>query len=62
MTQNWGIIANILENRNKIQKDLDRLKHWAKNKRMKFNRDKYKVLRLGKNPNAHLQNGADAGF
>ena len=39
---------NTLEDRNKIQNDLDRLEHWAENNRMKFNRDRYKVLHLGK--------------
>ena len=32
-------IANTLEDRNKIQNDLDRLDNWAENNRMKFNRD-----------------------
>ena len=43
-----GGIANNLEDRNKIQNDLDRMEHWTKSNRMKFNRDKYKVLHLGK--------------
>lgn len=38
------IIANTLEDKNKIQKDLDKLKHYGESKRMKFNRDKYKCL------------------
>ena len=33
-----GGIANILEERNKIQNDLNRLEHWAEN--MRFNRDR----------------------
>ena len=43
-----GRIANTLEDRNKIQKDLDRMEHWAESNRMKFNRDKCKVLQLRK--------------
>ena len=35
-----GGIANTLEDRNKIQNDLDRMEHWAKSNRMKFIRDK----------------------
>ena len=43
-----GRIANTLEDRNRFQKYLDRLEHWAENNRMKFNRDKCKVhLHLG---------------
>ena len=42
-----GGIANTLEDRNKIQKDLDRLERWAGNNRMKLNRDKGRVLHLG---------------
>ena len=36
-----GGIANTLEDRNKIQNDLDRMEHWAESNRMKFSRDKY---------------------
>ena len=41
-------VANTLEDRNKIQNDLDRLEHWAENNRMKFSMDKCKVLHLVK--------------
>ena len=46
-------IANTLEDRNKLQSDIDRLEHWAKNNRMKFNRDACKVLHLGKRNQMH---------
>ena len=45
--------ANNQEDRKKIQNDLDRLEHWAENNRMKFNRDKCKVLHLGKRNQTH---------
>ena len=45
-----GGIANTLEDRNKIQEDLDKLEHWAENNRIKFNRDKCKVLHLREKP------------
>lgn len=34
---------------NIIQQTPDRLEKWARNNRMKFNADKYKVLNLSKN-------------
>ena len=48
-----GRIANILEDRSNIQNDLDQLEHWAENNRMKFNRDKCKVLHVGKRSQTH---------
>ena len=42
-----GGIANTLEDRNKLQSDLDRLENRAENNRMKLNRDKCQVLHLG---------------
>ena len=48
-----GGIANTLEDRNKLQSDLDRLERWAENNRMKFNRDKCQVLHLGKRNQMH---------
>ena len=42
-----GGIANTLEDRKKIQNNLDRLEHWAENKTVKF-KEKCKVLHLGK--------------
>ena len=48
-------IANTLEDRNKIQNNLDRLEDWAETNRMKSNRAKCKVLHLGKRN--HTQDG-----
>ena len=44
--QGMGGIANTLEDRNSVQKDLDRLEQWAESSRMKFNRDKCQVFHL----------------
>ena len=41
-----GGIGSTLEDRNKIQSYLDRMEHWTESNRMKFNRDKCKVLHL----------------
>ena len=48
-----GRIANTLEDRNKIQNDIDRIEHWAESNRMKFSRDKCKVLHLRKRKQLH---------
>ena len=45
----FGGIANTLQDRNNIQNDLDRIEHWAESIRVKFKRDKCKLLHLGKN-------------
>ena len=47
-----GRIANTLEDRNKIQNDLDRLEHGSKNNRMKFNWEKW-TWHLGKRNQLH---------
>uniref|UniRef100_A0A803T918 Reverse transcriptase domain-containing protein n=1 Tax=Anolis carolinensis TaxID=28377 RepID=A0A803T918_ANOCA len=43
-----GGIANTPEDRSRIQNDLDRLERWAKTNKMKFNRDKCKILHFGR--------------
>uniref|UniRef100_A0A803T8E9 Reverse transcriptase domain-containing protein n=1 Tax=Anolis carolinensis TaxID=28377 RepID=A0A803T8E9_ANOCA len=43
-----GGIANTPEERSRIQNNLDRLERWAETNKMKFNRDKCKILHLGR--------------
>uniref|UniRef100_A0A803TM50 Reverse transcriptase domain-containing protein n=1 Tax=Anolis carolinensis TaxID=28377 RepID=A0A803TM50_ANOCA len=43
-----GGIANTPEDRSRIQNDLDRLERWAETNKMKFNRDKCKILHFGR--------------
>lgn len=44
-----GDVANTKQDRDRIQKDLDKLQQWAETNRMVFNREKCKILHLGKN-------------
>ncbi|CAM5088344.1 unnamed protein product [Eretmochelys imbricata] len=46
--------VDTLEGMNRVQSDLDKLEDWAKRKLMRFNKDKFRVLHLGrKNPMHH---------
>lgn len=42
-----GGAANTLHERVRIQNDFNRLEHWAGTNKIKFNRDKCRVLHLG---------------
>ena len=49
--------VDTLEGRATLQEDLHRLEEWAKKNLLKFNKDKCKVLHLGKhNPGAQTRN------
>uniref|UniRef100_A0A670K135 Reverse transcriptase domain-containing protein n=1 Tax=Podarcis muralis TaxID=64176 RepID=A0A670K135_PODMU len=48
-----GGVANTPEDRITLQNDLDRLENWAKTNKMNFNREKCKVLHLGKKNERH---------
>ncbi|CAM5124933.1 unnamed protein product [Natator depressus] len=51
-----GRVASALEDRMKIQNDLDKLEKWSEVNRMKFNKDKCKVCHLGRNNQLHTYN------
>ncbi|CAM5157187.1 unnamed protein product [Eretmochelys imbricata] len=48
-----GWVASALEDRIKIQNDLDKLEKWSEVNRMKFIKDKCEVLNLGRNNHLH---------